>query len=124
MAWFRKEKKPLKAEDRRDLPGDVFEKCSGCSEILYKEKLAENAQVCPHCGAHFRISAPEYVALFIDEGSFSEIDANLTSGDPLGFRDLKAYPERMAQARAKVGRENGVMGFEEYLETKVMALQR
>lgn len=109
MAWFRKEKKPLKAEDRRDLPGDVFEKCTGCSEILYKEKLAENAQVCPHCGSHFRISAPEYVALFIDEGSFSEIDANLTSGDPLGFRDLKAYPERMAQARAKVGRENGVL---------------
>lgn len=109
MAWFRKEKKPLKAEDRRDLPGDVFEKCSGCSEILYKEKLAENDQVCPHCGFHFRISAPEYVALFIDEGSFKEMDADLTSGDPLGFRDLKAYPERMAQAKAKVGRQNAVL---------------
>jgi acetyl-CoA carboxylase carboxyl transferase subunit beta len=109
VAWFRKEKKPLKAEDRRDLPGDVFEKCAGCSEILYKEKLAENAQVCPHCGFHFRISAPDYVSLFIDEGSFSEIDAELTSGDPLGFRDLKAYPERLAQAQAKVGRANGVL---------------
>jgi acetyl-CoA carboxylase carboxyl transferase subunit beta len=109
VAWFRKEKKPLKAEDRRDLPGDVFEKCSGCGEILYKEKLAENAQVCPHCGFHFRIFAPAYVALFTDEGSFSEIDAELTSGDPLGFRDLKAYPERMAQAKAKVGRQNAVL---------------
>ena len=45
MAWFRKEKKPLKAEDRRDLPPDVFQKCTGCSEILYREKLAENEQV-------------------------------------------------------------------------------
>jgi len=109
VAWFRKEKKPLKAEDRRDLPGDVFEKCAGCGEILYKEKLAENAQVCPHCEFHFRIAAPAYVALFMDEGSFSEIDAELTSGDPLGFRDLKTYPERLARAKAIVGRENAVL---------------
>lgn len=109
MAWFRKEKKPLKAEDRRDLPGDVFEKCPGCSEILYREKLAENLQVCPHCAHHFRIGALDYVSLLIDEGSFEEIDADLESGDPLGFRDLKAYPERLAQAMAKTGRKEGVV---------------
>ena len=91
MAWFRKDKKPLKAEDRRDLPGDVFEKCNGCGEILYREKLAQNLEVCPTCGHHFRINAEQYVALLIDEGSFEEIDAGLRSGDPLSFTDLKPY---------------------------------
>ena len=53
MAWFRKDKKPLKADDRRDVPQDVFEKCKGCGEILYKERLAQNLNVCPNCGGGF-----------------------------------------------------------------------
>ena len=109
MAWFRKDKKPLKAEDRRDLPGDVFEKCKGCGEILYREKLAQNLQVCPDCGHHFRIDAEQYVALLMDEGSFEEIDAGLRSGDPLSFTDLKPYPERQRAAEQKVGRLNAVL---------------
>ncbi len=67
MAWFRKEKKPLKAADRRDLPGDVFDKCEGCGEILYREKLAENDFVCPSCAFHFRIPAERYIELLMDE---------------------------------------------------------
>ena len=50
MAWFRKDKKPLKAQDRRELPSDVFDKCAGCGEILYRERLAQNDHVCPTCG--------------------------------------------------------------------------
>ena len=44
-AWFQKKDKPLKASERRDLPGDVFEKCKSCGEILYREKLAQNLDV-------------------------------------------------------------------------------
>ncbi len=109
MAWFRKDKKPLKAEDRRDLPGDVFEKCNGCGEILYSEKLAQNLEVCPTCGHHFRINAEQYVALLMDEGSFEEIDAGLRSGDPLSFKDLKPYTERLRAAEKKVGRLDAVL---------------
>jgi len=109
LAWFRKDKKPLKAEDRRDLPGDVFEKCNGCGEILYREKLAQNLQVCPTCGHHFRIDAEQYVALLMDEGSFEEMDAGLRSGDPLSFKDLKPYSERLRAAEEKVGRLDAVL---------------
>ena len=109
MAWFRKDKKPLKAEDRRDLPGDVFDKCDGCGEILYREKLAQNLQVCPTCGHHFRIDAEQYVALLMDERSFEEIDAGLRSGDPLSFKDLKPYSERLRAAEEKVGRLDAVL---------------
>ena len=89
MAWFRKDKKPLKAHEKRDVPGDVFDKCAGCGEILYRERLAQNLNVCPTCGHHLRISAEEYVELFIDEDSFEELDSHLRAADPLGFRDLK-----------------------------------
>lgn len=109
MAWFRKDKKPLKAEDRRDVPADVFEKCEGCGEIVYREKLAQNLNVCPHCGFHFRISADRYRDLLLDEGSFVELDTHLRSADPLGFVDLKAYPDRIRAAEAKVGRGDAVL---------------
>ncbi|MEJ2539347.1 MAG: acetyl-CoA carboxylase, carboxyltransferase subunit beta [Gemmatimonadota bacterium] len=109
MAWFRKDKKPLKASDRRDLPTDVFDKCEGCGEILYREKLAQNLNVCPDCGFHFRISADDYVDLLLDPGSFEEHDSHLRSADPLGFRDLKDYKDRVAAAEKKVGRNDAVV---------------
>ncbi|MCH7856968.1 MAG: acetyl-CoA carboxylase carboxyltransferase subunit beta [Gemmatimonadetes bacterium] len=109
MAWFRKDKKPLKSEDRRDLPPDVFDKCKGCGEILYAEKLAQNLQVCPSCGHHFRLPAERYVEILLDEGSFEEIDEGLHSEDPLQFNDLKPYKERLTAAEEKVGRRSAVL---------------
>jgi acetyl-CoA carboxylase carboxyl transferase subunit beta len=101
MAWFRKPKTRLQAADRRDLPGDVWEKCPSCGEILYREKLKENWQVCPTCAHHLRLSASGYVALLTDEGSFREMDRELRSADPLQFVDLKPYRERLAAAERK-----------------------
>lgn len=109
MAWFRKQKKPLKASDRRDMPPDVFEKCDGCGEILYREKLAQNLSVCPNCGHHFRVRAEVYVSILTDPGTFQEYDADLSSGDPLGFVDSKPYPQRLASAEAKVGRKEALL---------------
>jgi acetyl-CoA carboxylase carboxyl transferase subunit beta len=108
VAWFRKDKKPLKAEDRRDVPTDVFDKCKGCGEILYRERLAQNLNVCPDCGHHLRIAAGAYVSILLDGGTFEESDEELRAGDPLGFTDLKPYPTRVAAAEAK-GRNEAVM---------------
>jgi acetyl-CoA carboxylase carboxyl transferase subunit beta len=110
MAWFRKDKKPLKAEDRRDVPTDVFDKCPACSEILYSERLAQNLNVCPNCGHHLRISAQEYVGVLIDESTFKEMDEGLRAADPLGFTDLKPYSQRIAAAEAKGHREAVLTG--------------
>lgn len=109
MAWFRKQKTPLKAEDRRDLPSDVFEKCGKCGEILYREKLTQNLSVCPECGFHFRIRASRYIEILLDEGSFEETEAGITSGDPLEFVDLKPYKARLEAARKKTGMNEAVV---------------
>jgi acetyl-CoA carboxylase carboxyl transferase subunit beta len=108
MAWFRKDKKPLTSQDRRDLSGDVFDKCTGCGEILYRERLAENLNVCPHCGFHLRVPAEAYLQVLLDADSFEPMDESLRAADPLGFRDLKAYPDRIAAAEAK-GRHEAVV---------------
>lgn len=116
MAWFRKPKTRLQAADRRDLPGDVFEKCPSCGEIVYREKMKENWNVCPNCGHHLRLPATGYVGLLLDEGSFREHDRNLRSGDPLSFTDLKPYRERLAQAERKSAHGEAVITGEGLLE--------
>ena len=110
MAWFRKDKKPLTSQDRRDVPTDVFDKCQGCGEILYRERLAQNLNVCPNCGHHIRISADAYLSILLDPDTFQEMDGNLRAADPLEFRDLKPYPERIAAAEAKGKAEAVITG--------------
>jgi acetyl-CoA carboxylase carboxyl transferase subunit beta len=109
MAWFRKEKTPLKAEDRRELASDVFDKCRGCGEIVYREKLTQNLHVCPACGYHFRVGPDVFLKILTDEGSFDEMDAGMRSADPLAFTDLKPYPARLRAAEQKSGRREAMV---------------
>ena len=103
MSWFKKPKQKLSATDRRDVPGDVFDKCPQCGEILYKARLEQNQYVCPSCGFHRRLTAEGYLQLLLDEGRYEEQSGSLRSADPLEFTDLKPYPQRLEAAYRKVG---------------------
>jgi acetyl-CoA carboxylase carboxyl transferase subunit beta len=92
------------------MPGDLWEKCPSCGEILYREKLRESWNVCPTCSYHLRLQASEYVRLLLDDGSAEEFDMDLRSGDPLDFVDLKPYPERLVQAERKTGKGDALIG--------------
>jgi acetyl-CoA carboxylase carboxyl transferase subunit beta len=103
MTWFRKPKRKLTAQDRRDLPTDVFEKCPNCGEILYRARLEQNLFVCPECSHHNRISADDYVKLLLDDGDYEEYFEDLRSADPLQFVDLKPYVKRLESAERSAG---------------------
>ncbi|MFO7892986.1 MAG: acetyl-CoA carboxylase, carboxyltransferase subunit beta [Longimicrobiales bacterium] len=109
MAWWRKEEKKLTSADKREMPGDVFDKCSECGEILYRNRLVQNLYVCPACGHHLRIDAEDYVGLLIDGDGFTPTNTEIRSADPLGFRDLKTYTDRLEQAEVKTGRKEAVI---------------
>jgi acetyl-CoA carboxylase carboxyl transferase subunit beta len=116
MSWWRPPKRKLQAADKRELPGDVWEKCPACSEILYREKLRDNWNVCPACGNHLRLSAADYVRLLIDEEDPPQHDIDLRSADPLDFVDLKPYPERLVQAERKSGKGDALIATEGKLD--------
>lgn len=116
MAWFRKPKQPLKSADKRDLPPDVFQKCQGCGEIVYRERFSQNLKVCPECGFHARIPPEEYVRILLDPGTFLEREGEIRSADPLEFVDLKPYSVRLATAEEKLGPGDAVVVGEGELE--------
>jgi acetyl-CoA carboxylase carboxyl transferase subunit beta len=108
MTWFKKQPKKLRAEDRRDLPKDVFEKCPDCGEILYRARLEQNLFVCPVCGHHNRIAADDYIRLLLDQGIYCELWSELRSADPLRFTDLKPYRQRLEAAEKNTGHGDAV----------------
>lgn len=90
---------------------DLWTKCPGCDEMIYNKQLRQNLRVCPKCGHHFRLRVDMRLGILLDPGSFEEQDAGLESLDPLGFVDLKAYPDRAAQQKEKTGiRDAAVWG--------------
>lgn len=111
-AWFLRNKapKPTSTEeaDRRQLPGGLWEKCPGCSEIVYTRELSRNRMVCPKCGYHFRLSADQRINLIADRQSFEEFDMSLRSTDPLVFKDTIRYRDRLKRAEKKSGANEGV----------------
>ena len=65
MEWFRKAKSGIGTLIKKDTPADLWVKCDGCKEVLYRKELARNFHVCEHCGHHFRIGANEYLPIYI-----------------------------------------------------------
>lgn len=78
-------------------------RCPSCSKMVYRRHLEENLHVCPECQFHHRISASQRLEQLADKDSFQEMFAGLASADPLHFRDLKTYKDRLLAEQIKTG---------------------
>ncbi len=97
------------SKDPKKIPDGLWIKCPGCAKTVFKRLVEERLDTCPECNHHFRMPAARRIASLIDDGTWQEWDANLTSGDPLKFVDSKPYPERIAQQQAKTGLKDAVL---------------
>jgi acetyl-CoA carboxylase carboxyl transferase subunit beta len=94
----------------REIPENLWVKCHRCGELLYVKEFEKNLKVCHKCEYHFRLSGTERIALLIDEGTFVEKDADLATGDPLGFVSLgQSYTKKVAETREKTGLDEAVL---------------
>ncbi len=108
-AWFWKRKEEGDAPRKVVIAEGLWVKCDSCKEIVYRAEVERAGRVCPKCRYPFRINARERLASLIDEGSFEERDAGLSSQDPLGFKDTKRYRDRLRAAKEKTGFEEAVI---------------
>src|SRR5216683_5017621 len=81
-------------------PGNLVVKCTKCKEILIAREWEKNLKVCTRCNYHFKLSAYERIELLLDPDSFVELDANITSVDPLHFvsrtkDEIQAYASKL-----------------------------
>ena len=112
MAWFTRAK--TGAEGTPDSEKNVrteglWDKCEGCGQIIWRKNLEESLFVCMSCGYHFRVDARTRLNMLFDEGQFHEHDSDLTTTDPLTFRDKKAYLDRIAEMTEATGLKDAII---------------
>jgi acetyl-CoA carboxylase carboxyl transferase subunit beta len=109
MSWFKRKDKGIltPTEEKKDSPDGLWYK-SPSGTIIHTRELKANCWVCPDDGYHVRIGSAEYFEILFDENKFTELDAGLSSGDPLEFNDSKPYPKRIKESQAKSGLKDAV----------------
>jgi acetyl-CoA carboxylase carboxyl transferase subunit beta len=102
--WFLRRTRNDQAMEQ--VPDGIAIKCQSCSAILFARDFERNLKVCTKCGFHHKLSARERIAITADEGSFQEMDALLTSSDPLHFPE---YAEKLHRAQEATGLKEAVV---------------
>jgi acetyl-CoA carboxylase carboxyl transferase subunit beta len=88
---------------RSAIPEGLWLRCPSCGKMVYRRHLESSLHVCPECQFHHRIGAAERVSQLADPGSFQELFVGLTPTDPLTFKDLKSYKDRLLAEQIKTG---------------------
>ncbi|MAB49912.1 MULTISPECIES: acetyl-CoA carboxylase, carboxyltransferase subunit beta [Winogradskyella] len=109
MAWFKRKDKGIQTstEEKKDTPKGLWYK-SPTGKIIDTKELEQNFYVSPEDGYHVRIGSKEYFEILFDDNKFKELDADLTSKDPLKFVDTKKYPDRLKAAQSKTNLKDAV----------------
>jgi acetyl-CoA carboxylase carboxyl transferase subunit beta len=113
MSWLQKLLPPkinrTGTGTKKNVPEGLWSKCPSCAATLYATDLEKNANVCPKCGYHNRISARERLDLLLDpEGRF-EIGVEVMPVDTLKFKDDKRYPDRLEDAEKTTGETDALV---------------
>ena len=108
MSWFEKliPSRISTFKKKRNVPEGVWVKCQKCDAQLYRAELERNFKVCPKCNFHMRIGARERLNFFLDTERQSEIAENISSVDPLKFKDTKKYSDRISQAKKNTNEQD------------------
>ncbi len=110
MNWFKRNIKGIttSTKEKKETPEGLWAKCSNCKTLFTAEDLAKNNYVCDRCSHHERIGSEEYFHILFDDGKYKELDAELSSGDPLKFEDTKKYADRIKATQKSTGLHDAI----------------
>jgi len=92
---------------KKEVPDNLWHKCPSCEAMIFHRDLEENLHVCQHCGHHMRLTPEKRLAMLFDPG-FQTIELPKVPVDPLKFRDLKRYTDRLKEAQSRTGHNDAI----------------
>ncbi len=93
----------------KEVPENLWHKCPGCGQMIFHRDLTKNLQVCQHCNHHMRLDPDARLKLLFDGGTYETVALENPIADPLKFRDMKKYTDRIKEARSKTGRDDAMV---------------
>jgi len=96
-------------KSKSKVPDGLWSTCKKCESVLYAPELEKSLYVCPKCDYHLRIGARQRLEMFLDNSAFTEVAPDLTTKDPLKFKDSKYYTSRIKEAEAATGEKEAIL---------------
>ncbi len=93
---------------RRETPENLWVKCPDSGELVFHKDLEANLYVVPNSGYHMRMPVKARLESVYDGGKYEEIATPDVPADPLKFRDVKRYADRIKEFRAKTGAPDSI----------------
>ena len=93
---------------RRETPENLWVKCPESGELVFHKDLEANLFVVPSSGHHMRMPAKMRLDTLFDAGRYDMIATPEVPLDPLKFRDVKRYTDRLKEYRSKTGHPDAV----------------
>jgi acetyl-CoA carboxylase carboxyl transferase subunit beta len=93
----------VRVSKKKIIPDGVWMKCPDCEQPSYTKEVTANQNVCPKCGYHLTLTARQRIELLIDAGTFEEMDPDMLSADPLDFKGVKTYKDKLAADQKLTG---------------------
>src|SRR5207247_3025288 len=91
-------------------PTDLWVRCGGCHELIYRREFENNLHTCPKCSFHARINAGKRIELLLDPDTWAEEDALLAPADPLGFVSVEqTYASKLTETQLKTGLQEAII---------------
>ena len=94
----------------KEVPENFWTKCPNCGEMIFHRQLEDNLQVCPKCNYHLKLAARARLESLFDSSTLHIIELERQkNSDPLKFKDLKKYSDRLKDARTNTKQDDAIL---------------
>lgn len=83
----------------KDVPENMWLPCPKCGTLMYRKDLHNHLNVCTKCDYHLFLQINDRFESLFDDGKFTKVEIADVKDDPLNFKDLKKYKDRLSQYR-------------------------
>jgi acetyl-CoA carboxylase carboxyl transferase subunit beta len=93
---------------RRETPENLWVKCPDSGALVFHKDLEANLFVVPSSGYHMKIPVDARLDSLFDDGEYETLATPEVAADPLKFRDVKRYVDRLKDNRVKTGAADAI----------------
>lgn len=109
MNWLTEFVRPkIKKTTPKEIADNLWVRCPSCDQMLFSKELKGSWYVCTSCGHHLRLYVEKRLRLLFDEEKYSLIDLPIITDDPLKFKDMQKYSDRLKSNRKKTGGQDAI----------------
>ncbi len=109
MNWYSNVVPPkIKALIKREAPENLWVKCPESGQLVFHKDIEANLYVVPSSGYHMRCPVDVRLTNLFDNGELELLPTPEAPIDPLKFRDIKRYVDKLKEYRLKTGAQDAV----------------